>query len=188
MSSIGQTKIYKGNGKAGKVLTQFCIDGHLVDEVLKDLPKGITIFGAKVVVGKGFSKHKAKIPNRLRKYGVQQLNEHKPAYEAYLVFDQVTRTTIKKSIHEVSKALDLNEEAAYFKYLTLSNGKGTGKFERTTKEIRPDETDLRKKLTVLGLTDAEGKVQTLIAEISAKKYECQIKEVSTRTVICAAMS
>ena len=119
---------------------------------------------------------------------MQQLNEHKPAYEAYLVFDQVTKTTIRKAIKEVSKALDLNEEAAYLKYIVLSNGQGSGKFERTTKEIRPDETDLRKKLTVLGLTDAEGKIQTLIADISAKKYVCKIQEVSTRTVICSTMS
>ncbi len=188
MPTTGTQKLYKGNGKAGKVLTQFCIDGYLVDEVLKGIPKDVIIFGAKVVVGKGFSKHKTRIPNRLRKFGVTQLNMHEPAYEAFLVFDQVVRSTIVSSIKSVSEALELEVGGAYFKYLTLSNGEGTGKFERVTKEIRPDETDLRKKLTVLGLTDAEGKIQSLIGELSAKKYECKIQEVTTRTVICSTMT
>lgn len=188
MPTTGQKKHYKGNGKTGRTLTQFCIDGFLVEEVLKSLPKSITIFGAKVVVGKGFSKHKTKIPNRLRKFGVSQLNIHEPAYEAYLVFDQVAKSTITKCIKQVSEALELDSTGAYFKYLTLSNGKASGKFERTTKEIRPDETDLRRKLTVLGLTDADGRIQSLISTLSAKKYECKIQDTSIRTVICAAMT
>ncbi len=185
MPLTGTNKKYQGNGKTGNTLTQFCIDGYLVEEVLGLLPKGIKIFGAKVVVGSGFSKCKTQIPNRLRKYGLQSLRTHIPTYEGDLVFDEVSKQTIKDSINGVCDALNLKNERAYFKYLTLSNGTAVGKFERTTKEIRPDETDLRKKLTVLGLTDGEGKIQGLIADISAKKYSCKIQEVVVRTVICS---
>lgn len=185
MPITGTNKAYKGNGKHGQTLTQFCIDGYLVEEVLGMLPKNIKIFGAKVVVGTGFSKHKTQIPNRLKKFGLQSLRTHIPSYEGDLVFDEVSRKSIKDSIKGVCEALNLKEEKAYFKYITLSNGTANGKFERTTKEIRPDETDMRKKLTVLGLTDAEGKIQGLVADISAKKYHCKIQEVTSRTVICS---
>ncbi len=116
-----------------------------------------------------------------------QLNIHNPSYEASLVFDQVDPSVIRNSIKEVGKALDLDTERAYFRYIILSNNDGTGKFERTTKEIRPDETDQRKKLIVMGLTEAEGKIQSLISDISAKKYSCKIQEITSRTVICSAM-
>jgi len=188
MPSTGNNKVYKGKGEVGKDITQFCIDGHLVEEVLGLIPAGIKIFGAKVVVGTGFSKHKTQVPNKLRRFGLQSLRVHTPTYEGDIVFDEISKKGIKDSIKGVCDVLNLNQDRSYFKYLVLSNGSGTGKFERTTKEIHPDETDLRKKLIVLGLTDAEGKIQGLLAELSAKKYACKIQEVTTRTVICSSMS
>lgn len=173
--------------KRTKTATQFCIDGVLVDEVLKNL-NGVSIIGAKVYVGKAFSKHKCTIPNSLKKMGVQSMYEHVPAQEAIMVFDNTNKATILEKVAEVCKYIDGDKSKAYFKYLTVSNGESTGKFERCTKEIKPYDEDLRRKLVVLGLTDGDGKISSLIATLGAKKYECQITMEEKRVIICSKMS
>jgi hypothetical protein len=181
---VGAKKLAPKSMK-NKTATQFCIDGHLVDEVLKQLPGDVKIIGAKVYVGKSFSKHKCTIPNSLKKMGVQSLYEHIPAQEAMLVFDETNKTHIREKVADVAKYIDGDASKAHFKYLTLDNGAAKGKFERTTKEIKPYDEDLRRKLVVLGLTDAEGKINTLISDLGAKKYECKIQIEEVKTVMCA---
>jgi hypothetical protein len=171
--------------KRTKTATQFCIDGYLVDEVLKGLNGGIEIIGAKVFLGKAFSKHKIPIPNALKRMGVQSLREHRPDQEAMLVFDKTNKKSILEKVADVAKYIDTDAANAYFKYITLSNGHATGKFERTTKEIKPYDEDLRRKLTVLGLTDADGKISTLIQQLGAKKFECQISTEERRVIVCS---
>lgn len=171
-----------------KVATQFCIDGYLVDEVLNQIPSGVKIIGAKVYLGKSFSKKKCTIPNSLKKLGVQSLYEHVPAQEAIFVFDEIGKSTIKNRIEDVAKYIEADTSKAYFKYITLDNGECKGRFERTTKEIKPYDEDLRKKLVVLGLTDAEGKVTSLIHDLGAKKYECKIQMAEVRTIMCSKIS
>jgi hypothetical protein len=184
MPETGTKKLAPKNMK-NKTATQYCIDGYLVDEVLGQLNGKTKIIGAKVYLGKSFSKHKCTIPNALKKMGVHSLYEHTPAQEAIMVFDETTVKTIKDKVADVAKYIDADTEKAYFKYITLDNGQAKGKFERTTKEIKPYDEDLRKKLVVLGLTDAEGKVASLISDLGAKKYECKIEFEEVRTIRCA---
>jgi len=174
-------------GKRDKTATQFCLDGYLVSEVLDGLPTGITILGAKVLIGAVHQRHKIVVPNRLKKMGVEKIEESVVSQQATLVFDQVTKTTIKSMVKGVSDSMKIDPAAAFFKYLTLSNGEASGKFEHCTKEIKPDETDLRKKLRVLGLTDGEGKINTLISALGARKYACEIKMEEVRTIVCSTI-
>ena len=187
MPRTGTRKLIKDKNKKTGELTQFCIDGYLVKEVLDALPSGVRIIGAQVHIGKAFSKCKLARTNKLKQLGVSWVRETMPTKEVAIVFDVTTKKTIQGIVDEVSEILKVDKNTAYFKYLTLSNTLGTGKFVRTTKEIHPDDKDLRKKLTVLGLTDADGRIQSLIADISAKKYVCTIQEIPVRTIICARM-
>jgi hypothetical protein len=171
--------------KQGRTVTQYCIDGILVHEVLNQINSDIKIIGAQVMVGKGFSKHKVAISNRLKRLGVSSLRAHLPAQEASVVFDETTKEAIQKNIEGVAKEIGADPDKAYFKYITLDNGTCKGKFERTSKEIKPYDEDLRRKLIVLGLTDADGKVSSLIADLGAKKYECKIHFEEVRTIICS---
>jgi hypothetical protein len=173
--------------KRGRDITQYCIDGYLVDEVLEQIPANVKIIGAKVFVGQSYSKHKKAIPTALRKLGVQSLREHKPALDATLVFDEVNKSAIKTSVKEVCKKLNESPEKAYFMYVTLKNGTSTGKFVHTTKERVATEADLRKKARVLGLEDVDGDAKGLIKALSAKKYVCSISTQEVRTIMCTTV-
>ena len=91
---------------------------------------------------------------------------------------------IKKYVKEGCIKSNINPDKAYFKFLLLSNGKGNVVFRLATKEIKPDSTDLRKKLKVLGATEGSGQVQSVIADLNAKKYKCVIKEEPVKFVMC----
>ena len=169
------------------VKTQFCIDGYLVSEVLAGIPEGVSIVGAQVRVGKSFNKYKMVVPNKLKRKGVTAMKTF-PSVEVTVTFDAVAKGTITRIVKEACTILDIEAERAWFKYITLGKDGAAGKFVRCTKEIRPDETDLRKKLTVLGLVEGTGRISTLISALSAKKYECRMSEVPVRTIICSKMS
>jgi hypothetical protein len=70
------------------------------------------------------------------------------------------------------------------KRVEIAVGDNTAVFVRTKKEIHPDETDQRKKLTVLGLTSSEGNIVTILRALSAKKYSCKIEIIPTKRIMC----
>ena len=185
---------YTGNRtRAGKEYgeikhkTQFCIDGVLVDEVLNNLPDEITIVGCKIAIGTHLKQQKGVVPNSLRKYGCTYMRHSLPSTSAEITLDQVNGKQVKTAVEHVAEGIGAEPEKAYFTYIVLSNNNGaTGKFVRCTKEIRRDEKDLRRKAIVLGLTDAQGKIQGLISDIGAKNFRCSWEEVITRMVTCAA--
>jgi hypothetical protein len=170
--------------REGRNMTQYCIDGYLVDEVLDSLPSGVSIIGAKVNVGQTYSKHKKTVPTKLKRLGVSSLREHVPALDATIVFDETNKTTIKRNVKAVCKELKESVDKAYFMYITLKVGTTTGKFVHTRKERSATEADLRKKVRVLGLEDVDGQANTLIRALSAKKYTCQIQTQEVRTIMC----
>jgi hypothetical protein len=187
------SKVYTGNKKrAGKEFgeiknkTQYCIDGVLVDEVLDNLPTGIEIIGCKIRIGTHLMQQKGIVPNNLRKYGCTYMRHSLPSTSAEITLDAVNPKQIKTSVGKVAESIGADPEKAYFQYIVLSNGESAGKFQRTTKEIHPDERDLRKKAVVLGLTDGQGKVQGLIRDIGAKNFKCSWEEVTVRMVTCSA--
>ena len=125
---MGRSKL----AREGRDVVQYCIDGYLIDEVLEQVPSEVKIIGARVRVGQSYSKHKRQVPTALRKLGVQSLQEHTPALDAILVFDEVSKSTIKNNVKAVCAKLKESPEKAYFMYLTLKNGVSTGKFVHTT--------------------------------------------------------
>ena len=182
MTRTGRGKVAP---KKGVDKTQFGIEGVLVSEILKDLNGKINIIGAKVIVGKGFNKHNIPVTAKLRMLNVETLREHRPGTEATITFDQTTKSNIKDKVAKVCKLIDAEPKAAYFRYLTISNGKGNGKFKRCSKDIKEDSADRRKKLTVLGLYDATGDIKSLISDIGAKKYVCNIKVEEVPFITCS---
>jgi hypothetical protein len=183
MPKTGPLKIAPKNMRRNEL--QFCIDGVLIDEVLDLIPKGVTILGASVIVGKGYNKQRVVVPTKLKKLGVQSMRQTLPEQEASIVFDQVKPETIKSNVKVVADLLGTEYASAYFKYMVLSNGSGSGKFERTTKQMNSDDKDLRRKKKVLALTWGQARVQSLLADINAEKYRCSIEEVVIRTVVCS---
>ena len=164
---------------------QFVIDGTLVDEVLSHIPAGMNIVGAQVYTTKREKSSKIVIPNALKKYGVTHIHKQGSATRTSMIFDKISRQGIKEKVHHVCKAVGSDYQGAYFKYIVLSNGKGTVKFQFCTKEITPDETDLRKKLKVLGAIMGQEQVQSVIQDLHASKYKCVIRQEPVKLVMCS---
>lgn len=163
---------------------QFVIDGYLVNEVLSQLPPTIKILGAAVLAYSSAPKHKVVVPNTLRKLGIGVIYERSSIKEIKFSFDANSPEAIRRCVKEGCVKLNIDAAKAYFGYLLLSNGKGNVMFRHCTKEIRPDETDQRKKLRVLGATEGQGQVQSVISDLNAKKYRCVIKEEPVKFVMC----
>lgn len=163
---------------------QYVIDGYLVDEVLDQIPSTLSILGAHISVTGPQRNSKVVIPNAARKLGVSSMYSRAAQTAGRMTFDQTSKSNIKTKVTEVCKVLGFVREKAMFKYITISNGKGVVRFNFATKEIKPDETDLRKKLKVLGATIGSGQVQSVISDLNAKKYRCTIKEEPVKFVMC----
>lgn len=164
---------------------QFVIDGFLIEEVLKQIPSNIKILQAYVCLIKRGVEKRMVVSNHLRKLGVTTINQIDYTNKATLIFDEITREIIINNVKKVCQELNFDYEKAYFGYIVLSNGEATGKFTHTTKEVHPDERDLRKKLRVLGLVLGSGKVQSLVTDLGAKKFTCSIKEEIVKMVMCS---
>ena len=182
-NSTGSKKIAHVNMR--KEEHQFVIDGYLIDETLKQIPDGINIIQAGVCIYRIGTKHKIMVPNVLKKLGIQSMREHGIAKEVIFVFDSIHKTSLVRNLKEACKKVELPYEKAYFKYIVLGNKEATGRFDHCTKEVKPDETDLRKKLRVLGCVSGTGKIQSLLADLGAHKYECRIKEEPVKFVMCS---
>lgn len=181
--ALGQKKLAPVDMR--KETYQFVIDGYLIDEVLKQIPDTIKILGAGVRCVQMTANRRLIIPNKLKALGASYLRVREAALEMNFVFDQTTKATIVKSVKEGCKIQGLDYSRAFFGYLLLSNGQANGKFNHVTKELRPDELDQRKKLRVLGLVSGQGPIQSLIADLGAKKYRCEVKEELTRLLMCS---
>lgn len=164
---------------------QFVIDGTHIDEVLKQIPSTLKIIGAKLLCVKGTKTSHCIVPNALKKFGVDRMRVREASHEISWVFDETTKSIIKENVEKTIKNQKLDINRVIFSYVVLQNSEAVGKFCRTSKEINPDETDLRKKLHVLGLTSGKGKISTLIQDLGAKKYKCEIKETTARLLICS---
>jgi len=174
--------------KAPKVkdAAQYCIDGVLVEDVLKEIPESINIIGCRIKFGHPLRRQKVVVPKNLQKWGVDYLQQVQPTLEAFITLDATTPGKIRKAIKAVAQEIGIDAARAEFGYIVLSNGDGAGKFVKCTKEMQAkgdDAADLRKKLKVLGITDGSGKVQSLIKDLGADKFTCNIEEVVERRII-----
>lgn len=181
MPATGPRKVVKYGGRTGH---QFCIDGYMLEEVLKSIPKKVKIIGAEVEVGTTLGSRKIPVPNAARRVGVQRLSQTVPKRRAFLVFDEVAPDVIIESTKKACKHLDIDYKTAQFREIKLQYKGAVGIFTRTTKEIKPYSEDLRKKLKVLGLRLGQGKVSDLISALGAKKYYCDFHEEIVRVAIC----
>ena len=170
---------------------QFVIDGYLVDEVLKQIPAQIKIVQAYINLMNRVPDVRIAVPNVLKKLGVTAMRDSGARKTVSVIFDKPSKEFIKQQVSKICKILNFPYEKAYFRYVVLSNTPYDSKeytalkFEHCTKEIKPNELDLRKKLRVLGATTGQGKVQSLISELGAHKYSCVIKEEPAKFIMCS---
>jgi hypothetical protein len=182
MPVTGTKKVIKFGGSTGH---QFCIDGFLVEEVLKTVPETLTIIGAEVEVGTNMGSRNIPVTNSLKKLGVSRLTQSVPNKRAFIIFDKTTPKIILSKTKEVCRLLEVDYSRAAFRYITLADDNGSaGQFRRTTKEIKPYSEDQRKKLKVLGLSVGHGKVQDVVAKLGAKKYYCDFQEEIVKVAMC----
>jgi HrpA-like RNA helicase len=179
---VGRKKIAPINMK--KEEHQFVIDAYLVDEVLSQIPADIKIIQACIYCIKREKNHRIIVSNALRKEGCSSAYLQGECVRYQLIFDQTTKSVIRSKYEKICELTGADRRYSYFRYLVLANKNGNVKFEHTTKEIKPDETDLRKKLRVLGATTGSGQVQSVISDLNAKKYRCSIKEEPVKFVMC----
>lgn len=191
---MSKVQVFKRASKGAKRLApinmrkeeyQFVIDGTLVDEVLSKIPNGMNIIGAQVYTTHREKSSKIMVPNALKKYGVSHIYKQGSASRTSLIFDKISKQGIKEKVSYVCKSMNSEYQRAYFKYIVLSNGKGTVKFQFCTKEITPDETDLRKKLKVLGAIMGQEQVQSVISDLHATKYKCVIRQEPVKLIMCS---
>lgn len=164
---------------------QHCIDGVMVSDVLKSVPNGIKIIGCRIRFGYPIKRKKIVVPREIAKAGCNYLQQIMAGLEAEVTLDETTPTQIRKSCKVVAEYIGADPDLASFRYITLSNGQGTGKFVACTKEMTargPDAADLRKKLKVMGLEDAQGRIQSLIADIHAGGFRCNFQEVTVKQI------
>ena len=179
-SRTGTKKVAKKNVDK----TQYCIDGVLVDEVLDALPKSVEIIGAQLDINHYSNRKRLPIPNKLKRLGMSMYSQREVDFRGAITFDKTTPQTIKRNMRLICKTIGADPSKVAFKYLTLRTGKSAGKFTRSKKDITPSDNDLRKKTNVLGLTDAQGDVSSLIKAVSAEAYVCNVQTVETRVMIC----
>lgn len=190
---VGIKKFFRAGTGAKKIAPvnmkkeehQFVIDGYLVDEVLRQIPPTLVINQAHVCLIKRGLERRLVVVNELKKHGVTVLREQGTALRGSLICDKISKAGLIGKVKTACKMLNMPYDKAYFKYIVLANDDGAAIFEHCTKEIRPDETDLRKKLRVLGATSGTGKVQSVIQEIGAKKFRCVIKEEPVKLIMCS---
>jgi hypothetical protein len=175
--------VKKRTSRIGKSATQHCIDDVYVLDVLKGIPKDIKILGCSIRFGLPIKRKKQVAPTALRKLGCNYFVEILGGYEAKIALDETTKASIKRSVYGVAKALDVEPSMANFEYILLSNGEGTGRFSATTKEmLAKDDADLRRKARMLGLTNAQGDINSLLADIHAGAYQCNFEKVEVKQI------
>ena len=166
---------------------QFCLDGTLVDEVLP-MVKGVDIIGCNIRFGMPIKRQKIVVPTKLKKFGVNKMSEIKAGLEAEIVLDSVTPAAVKKAVKNVAQHVGCDPKSATFRYITLSNGTASCRFDVTSKEMAAkgdDAADLRKKAKVLGAGESNGKIQSLFSDIGAEKFRCDFETViEKRIAIC----
>lgn len=171
-----------------KELTQYCIDAYLFDEVMNLIPQEIKIQNIQLEAGTTFGKRKVIVPNHLKSLGVSYMREPYGQKEIYFNFEGISRAAIKKNVIEACSKLGLSRAMVKVRSIVLLYDGAEAYFVRTKKSIKPDETDLRKKLTVLGVVSGAGQMSKLYEKLSVKQYSCKFETVETRIVRCAKMT
>lgn len=171
-----------------KTMTQYCLDTRYLLETLANVPKTISIESLSFRIGSPYSRQvKRVVPNRLRKMGVSYILERPETVEYAGQLVGLSKTSIVKAVREICSQINSDIAFVTVRMLILKFKNSSASFRDVTKEIRPDETDQRRKLKVLGMTTSEGNVAALIKELSAKKYSCTFQRVFTTHIICSQL-
>jgi len=167
--------------------TQHCIDAYLLDEVLAAIPQNVHILRLYATIGSTLHTRKAPVSNKLRRLGVTSMQVPRlvTSKRVTVLFEGASRNTIKNNCVKIAKEIGCTADEVWVDNCLLSYDNVNALFQRTTKELRPDDTDQRKKLKVLGLKHVNGDTKELLRVLSATSYKCDIQVVPVRTMICS---
>jgi len=169
-----------------KVMTQYCLDTQYFMETLGAIPSSIGIENLRFRTGQYYSqRRKLKVTNKFARMGVTNISQASPSIEYSGNFKGMRKKEMIRTMKEFCKETGISIDKVRVDYISLSFNGASGYFSRTTKEIRPDANDQRRKLIVLGMSSSDGNVKSLLAELSAKKYSCTFERVFTNHIICS---
>jgi len=171
----------------GKTLTQHCIETNNFKKVMQLLPYDLVIESLTFEVGHGFGSKRISVVESDRDLGVTYIREPKQGKSVEGRFEDISRSKMIHNMETVCKKFGFDYDEARIRSILISKGEDSAMFHRTRKEIRPNERDLRRKLTVLGLTNFSGDMNSIISALSTKKYVCRIEIVPTRVITCAEL-
>lgn len=164
---------------------QYCIDSISFKEVMDMIPKTVEISDMWWEIGHTFGKTRYNVPSKLQKLGVKYISMPSAGRRYNGRFTNIARTKMVDNIKAVCAEAGVGFDKARIDKMKLEYDGVEAIFKYNTKEIRPDNTDQRKKLKVLGVTDITGGgLSKLLAQLSLNKYSCKIEEVTTKRVIC----
>jgi len=182
-ANAGQTKV-KGE------VRQYCIDAVYFPEVIKDIPKDVDIIEMRVRCGNPFGRTKLAVSKEMRKLGILYRSIPKPdCKEVDIKFEGLTREQMAKNLKKICADENLDYSKAKVRSIVVTADGVTARFKEVKKEIRPDETDQRKKLNVLGLDITEkekgGHIAKLIRAMSLARYSCNMERIEVYRIMCS---
>lgn len=167
-----------------KVL-QYCIDACMFDETLAEIPASVKIKKLWWKVGDPFgTKRRNEVSNKLKQLGVYYRSVPSVAKELNGCFEDLPRPTMKENLDKICELEGLDRQRVRVQRILLTYEDVEADFRRIRKQIKPDKTDQRKKLTVLGLEQNSGPIAKLIKQMSLGKYSCKVENVTVKRVVC----
>lgn len=176
-------------GLKPKTMVQYCADVCYFNETLRAVPRSIKIESISFTMGNLMLKRKRKaVPNDLKRLGVTSSRETLNSTEHLVRMQGISsRKSLVDTARKLSGKLDEDLGWARVQRMELSYMGAKATFSKTTKAIHPDDSDMRRKLKVLGLTNSEGNIAPLIKELSAKKYSCTFQRTFSDHIICSEL-
>ena len=173
-------------------MSQLCLESVKMLDVIKAIPEDINIVRI-LCRNKAYPKTFAlKIPKELHEKGVRSARELQAKMEIAFTLTG-SRSKMLKDIKDICEHYRTEPTEFYARTLILEKDDASTLFNLTLKEIRLPH-DKRQKVRVLGLDSVsrdpklEPKVNSLLASLSAKKYNCKFMDASKRIVVCSTLS
>jgi len=180
----------KGSQKVRHEVRQYCIDAVNFPDVIKAIPKEIDIISMRIRIGNPFGRSKLNVNTAMRKLGILYRTIPKPECKEVLVkFEGMTRPQMIANLKKICENESLDYDKAKVRSMIVTHAGVTAHFKEIKKEIRPDNTDQRRKLNVLGLDITEkmkdGHIAKLIRAMSLARYSCNMEKIEVYRIMCS---
>jgi hypothetical protein len=179
----------KPTKRKDKRMIQYCIDAVHFTEVLNRIPSEVTINKLLFEIGNPLGKLREDPGVKLKALGVNYIRRPHDRKEYNGSFEGISRSKMTQNVKEICKEVNVLISDVRVVGLHIEHKDVKAYFKRVKKDIRPDTTDQRKKLTLLGMESYEGeKISGLIAALSLDKYSCVYTPIDGIRIVCAKVT